>query len=248
MLEGNFFNSKLEYILGSYDYQGNWQGQQQVQTNQQPIQNINQELVANKQVANAGTDQQGWQQPVPDSQQAWQQQANAAVQQQPEPAVVQQQDNQAYAEQQQSNDVANQQSQQNGEVNPEQQQQLELILDPSGQWCWDYYAQQWVPYSADQQPGNNQPEEQREGGNAQIDLMESTPSEAISNAQGMVYQQEGVGDVGDDMLGSNGQQQLQELSAQPPANNMQVIFYIFKKHQVPLQKILNHFLVCQEKL
>ena len=34
---------------------------------------------------------------------------------------------------------------------PQQQQNLELILDPSGQWCWDYYAQQWVPYYANQQ-------------------------------------------------------------------------------------------------
>ena len=33
----------------------------------------------------------------------------------------------------------------------QQQQNLEPYLDPSGQWCWDYYAQQWVPYYAEQQ-------------------------------------------------------------------------------------------------
>ncbi len=54
----------------------------------------------------------------------------------------------------------------NSEEPQQQQQNLELILDPSGQWCWDYYAQQWVPYYADQQQQQATGSHQQDGEHA----------------------------------------------------------------------------------
>lgn len=78
----------------------------------------------------------------PTEEQAWQHQ------QQQQAYNQQQQD---YQQQHQTEQVQQSHGEQVQQQHEGMQQQYELILDPSGQWCWDYMAQQWIPYQQQQQ-------------------------------------------------------------------------------------------------